>query len=139
MTGVLFEQRNPYKGTPPRPWVRLRLAAPDGSTQELDLLADTGNPCALIIGQQLMARLKHGDGPDMNTNFGRLEGGWLQLEMPELQMVRPILGYASDAVVTAAKASHPDFKGLVGLPLLRLVEYGGDAVGFWLRAIGGTP
>ena len=25
MTIVAFEQRNPYKGSPPRPWLRLRL------------------------------------------------------------------------------------------------------------------
>jgi hypothetical protein len=33
----------------------------------------------------------------------------------------------------AAEASSPDFGGLVGLPLLRLMEYGGDADWFWLR------
>jgi hypothetical protein len=54
MTQVLFEQRNPYKGSPPRPWVRLRLEAADGSLQEIELLADTGNPFALIIDQASM-------------------------------------------------------------------------------------
>jgi len=50
-----FEQRNPYKGQPPRPWVRLRFRAKDGSMVEVELLADTGNPCAVItrICQQL--------------------------------------------------------------------------------------
>jgi hypothetical protein len=133
------EQRNPYKGSPARSWVRLRLTAANGSTTELDLLADTGNPCALIISQQQMTMLKHGDGPDMNSNFGLLQGGWLQLAQPELGLIQAVLGYASDAVVAAAKVSHADFVGLAGLPLLRLAEYGGDSASFWLRIAGGSP
>lgn len=139
MTPASYEQRNPYKGAPPRPWVRLRLVAPDGTFQELDLLADTGNPCALIIGRAFMAQLKHAAGPDVNTNFGLLEGGWLLLQMPELGLTQPVLGFASDAVMTAAKASSTDFEGLAGLPLLRSVEYGGDANSFWVRSAAGTP
>ncbi len=131
------EQKNPYKGSPERPWIRLRLAAPDGSTVEREFLADTGNPCALILGQQDMALLKASDGPDVNSNFGLLQGGWLQLAMPELGLTQTVLGYASDAVAAAAAASHPDFEGLAGLPLLRLAEYGGDADWFWIRAGGG--
>jgi hypothetical protein len=99
----------------------------------MHLLADTGNPCAIIIGSQQMAALKTGDGPDVTTNFGLLEGGWLQLAMPELGLNQPVLGYAGDAVLAAAQASHADFDGLAGLPLLRLAEYGGDANWFWVR------
>jgi len=109
------------------------LGCPDGATTELDLLADTGNPCSVIISQEKMLDLKAGDGPDISTNFGLLQGGWLQLAMPELGLVRPVLGYASDAVVAAANASHQGFEGLVGLPLLRLAEYCGNAGWFWLR------
>jgi hypothetical protein len=134
-----FEQRNRYKGSPERPWVRLRLAAIDGTAVELEFVADTGNPCAVVLGQQHMGRLKLGDGPDLNSNFGLLEGGWLQLNMPELGLVRPVLGYSSDAIMIAAKNNHPDFEGLAGLPLLRLIEYGGDADWFWLRSVTGSP
>jgi hypothetical protein len=133
MTAAPFEQRNPYKGRPERPWIRLRLAAPSGVTTEMDLLADTGNPCALIISQHDMRGLKAGDGPDVSTNFGLLQGGWLQLAMPELGLIQPVLGYASDAVVAAAKADHADFAGLAGLPLLRLTQYGGNIDCFWIR------
>ncbi len=80
-----------------------------------------------------MLALKAADGPDVDTNFGLLQGGWLQLAMPELGLAQPVLGCASEAVVAAAKADHPDFDGLAGLPLLRLTEYGGDAASFWLR------
>ena len=134
-----FEQRNPYKGSPSRPWVRLRLIAHDGSTHEVELLADTGNPCAIIISQALMARLRQRAAPDRQSNFGLLQGGWLRLTMPELGVDQDIEGFASDAVVTAAKASSPDFEGLAGLPFLRLLEYGGDADWFWLRPLQSRP
>jgi hypothetical protein len=133
MTSGTPEQRNPYKGTPPRPWVRLQLVAPDGTIQELELLADTGNPLPLLVSRGFMSRLKHGSAPDVTTNFGLLEGGWLRVALPDLALDRTLVGYASDAVVSATKASSPDFEGLAGLPLLRLLEYGGDANWFWLR------
>jgi hypothetical protein len=45
----------------------------------------------------------------------------------------------SDAVASSTQASSPEFQGLAGLPLLRLLEYGGDASSFWLRAATATP
>jgi hypothetical protein len=128
-----FEQRNPYRGSPPRPWIQLRFTGIDGTIEELDLLADTGNPCALIISQAKMAVFKQRDALNANSNFGLLEGGWIHLQMPELGLVQDVLGYSCDAVVTATKTSSPGFEGLAGLPLLRLMEYGGDADWFWLR------
>lgn len=133
------EQRNPYKGSPPRPWVRLRLTALDGTVHEVEVLADTGNPCALIISQALMARVRLRAAPDMHSNFGLLEGGWLHLTMPELGLDQDLVGFASDPVVSAAKASSPDFEGLAGLPFLRLLEYGGDVDWFWLRPVQNRP
>jgi hypothetical protein len=81
----------------------------------------------------MMANLRHRAAPNANSNFGLLEGGWLHVSLPELGLEQSLIGYASDAVVTAAKASCADFEGLAGLPLLRLVEYGGNADSFWLR------
>jgi hypothetical protein len=133
VTSAAAEQRNPYKGTPPRPWIRLRFSTPGGTEEELQLLADTGNPCALILRETRMGQLSYAAGPDVNSNFGLLKGGWLKLAMPELGLVQDILGYASDAVFQAAQASSPDFEGLAGLPLLRLAEYGGNGSSFWLR------
>jgi glucose-6-phosphate dehydrogenase assembly protein OpcA len=60
-------------------------------------------------------------------------GGWLRVYMPEIGVDQDLLSYASDRIVTAVQASHPDFEGLLGLPFLRLVEYGGDADWFWVR------
>lgn len=128
-----FEQVNPYKGNPLRPWVRLRLVAVDNSIHELELLADTGSPSAIVLSRAELAVLNQGNAPDVNTNFGILEGGWLRIEMPELGLSQFVIGYGSDPVASAAKSSSPDFAGLAGLPLLRLMEYGGNATEFWLR------
>lgn len=133
------EQRNPYQGSPPRPWVWLRLKALDGTTQEVNLLADTGNPCGIIISQIFMAKLKMKAAPPVQSNFGLLHGGWLHLDMAELGLDQHLVGYASDTVVNATKASSSHFEGLVGLPFLRLVEYGGNADWFWLRFPSDSP
>jgi len=127
------DQRNPYKGSPPRSWIRVRVIGVDESVREIELLADTGNPCELIVGPEIMRAFKRGDGPDVSTNFGPLEGGWLQIAVPELSLNRYVLGYSSEVVVRAAEQSHADFAGLAGLPLLRTMEYGGNADSFWLR------
>ncbi|MFO0966040.1 MAG: hypothetical protein U0793_10710 [Gemmataceae bacterium] len=70
----------------------------------------------------------------MNTNFGELQGGWVHVQMPELGIDSEIIGYASDTVVSSTQASSPDFAGLAGLALVRLLEYGGNADCFWLKA-----
>jgi len=135
----MAEQRNPYKGIPPRCWVLVRFVAPDGTLREMQLLADTGNPYAVIIGKDSMRQLKHNDIPNTNTNFGLLEGGTIKVVMPELGLDLEVPGYASDAVVSVAQASSPDFEGLVGLPFLQLVQYSGDANDFWLRPLSNPP
>jgi hypothetical protein len=139
VTPATTEQRNPYKGSPARPWAWVRLTDKDGTAHEAELLADTGNPFPIIISQAAMANLKQKTAPDVDTNFGLLQGGWLHLHMPEFGLDHDVIGYASDAVVTSAQTSSPDFQGLAGLPLLRMFEYGGDAQRFWLRAASGKP
>jgi hypothetical protein len=139
MTPPTTEQRNPYKGSPPRPWVRLRLLEKDGTAHEFEVLADTGNPFAIVISQAAMANLKLKTALDVETNFGTLNGFWVHLHMPELGLDTDLIGYASDAVASSTQASSPDFRGLAGLPLLRLLEYGGDANSFWLRAVTSSP
>src|SRR5947209_8353630 len=127
MTPHPFVQRNPYKGTTPRCWVRLRFAAPDGSLHERELVADTGCPYAVILGQTDFTRLLRASGVGRNTNFGFLTGGWLALSMPELGLSTQITGFGSDQVWQAVQLDSPDFAGLVSLPLLQMIEYGGDA------------
>ncbi len=127
------EQRNPYQGSPLRPWVRVVLVSADGLSKQLDLLADTGNPCSVIVSADTMRQFNLGITTGLHTNFGLLEGGWLRVQIPELQFDENVLGYGSDAAVEAAKSSHADFVGLVGLPLLRMMQYGGDNDDFWVR------
>lgn len=126
-------QRNPYKGFPERPFVRVGLVARDGGRVDIDLLADTGNPCALIVSQRLISRLRHRAELNVDSNFGLLEGYRIRIFMPEFDVNHKVIGYASDLVAHTAKASHPDFEGLAGLPFLRLLEYGGDCDSFWIR------
>jgi hypothetical protein len=127
------EQRNLYKGEPLRPWLQLVLVAADGATHELEALADTGNPCALVVGAKVMEQFNLGLTPGMSTNFGRLEGGWLRVQIPEVDFDSDVLAYGSEAVVEAVQESDHDFGALAGLPLLKLMEYGGDGESFWVR------
>jgi hypothetical protein len=111
----------------------LRFVASDGSLHERELVADTGSPCAVILGQADLAMLSRAAAQGVNSNFGQLIGGWLELVMPELGLTVPTHGFGSDHVLQAVQAASSDFAGLVGLPLLRLVEYGGDGTSFWVR------
>ena len=133
MTSTSFVQRNLYKGINPRCWVRLRFAAADASIHERELVADTGCPCAVIVGQSDLAALFRSSAPGVNSNFGHLAGAWLELSMPELGLTHQVLGFGSDQVLQAVLNDSADFAGLAGLPLLRLLEYGGDANSFWIR------
>ena len=82
-----------------------------------------------------MAELKWDDVAAANSNFGLLDGGWIRVAMPELGLDQDLVGYSNDAVANAAKRSDPDFEGVVGLPFLRLFEFGGDPDSFWLRRL----
>jgi hypothetical protein len=133
MSSGLGEQRNRYKGSPPRSWLRLQFPGSPQGTHEVDLVADTGNPCALIISEANMTRVKQRNAVSVNSNFGPLKGGWIRIHIPEVALDQDVLAYASDVVVAATKASSSDFEGLAGLPLLRLLAYGGDGDCFWVR------
>jgi hypothetical protein len=127
-------QRNPYKGDPPRPWIRIQFRAVDGSLQELDLLADTGSPFPVVISETHLIELNQGTTKGVHTNFGPMIGGWLEALIPELGFDELVLGYGSDAVAVSTKVNSPDFGGLAGLPLLRMMRNGGDADFFWVKS-----
>ena len=134
MSSGRAEQRNAYRGNPSRPVVYVGLTALDGNRLDIGLLADTGNPFSIVVSHAVMRRLKRRAAIDVETNFGILEGAWLELNMPEFAVREDVLAYASDSVAASAKLSDPAFDGLAGLPFLRLLEFGGDAEGFWLRS-----
>jgi hypothetical protein len=134
---VELAQRNQYKGVPERAWVRVRLMQPSGNFLDRELLADTGNPCAVIVGAHDIALTALSPGQSLQTNFGWLTGGWLRLIIPEVDFDERVLGYGNDAIVNAAKSSSVDFSGLIGL--LRLMQYGGNANSFWIRPASYLP
>ncbi len=127
----MAEQRNPYRGR--HPWLRLGFRAIDRTVRQLDLIADTGSVAGLIIRTDLMNALRVGPARNRGSNFGELEGGWIQWFNPDLGIVELVLAFGNNKAAAMAAKSHPDFVGLVGLPLLRLGEDGGNASDFWFR------
>ena len=67
------------------------------------------------------------------SNFGIAEGGWLQIAIADIGFDAFIVGYANDRIVGIVKRPDWGFDGLIGLPLLRMLEYGGDRGFFWVR------
>lgn len=127
----MAEQRNPYRGA--RPWLRLGFKATDGAVRFLDLVADTGNAAQIILRADLLIALRFLPLPPRPSNFGPMVGGLLRLYNPELGVVETVLGYGNDQLAATAARSHADFVGVIGLPLLRVGEYGGNATDFWFR------
>jgi hypothetical protein len=96
------------------------------------VVADTGNPCALIIGVDVLREVVVEEAGDVESNFGLLQGGWADVAIPELGFSARLQVYGNNEVAAATQNSDPRFVGLAGLPLLRRFEYGGDGDGFWL-------
>ena len=127
------EQRNVYRGEPARAWVHAELVAREGRRHALDLVVDTGNPCEVIIDIATMLAMEWREATDSDSNFGLVRGGWLRLAIPEIGFDARFVGFANDKVVEIVKRSDRRFGGLIGLPLLRMLEYGGDQGCFWVR------
>ncbi len=125
-------QRNSYLGNPARACMRLALHALGGQRQTV-LLADTGSPCPLIVGEESLRHCLVEEAADIMTNFGLLKGGWSEVMIDSVGITLRVRTYGSDAVVAAVRQSVSVFQGLAGLPLLRMLEYGGDGEHFWLR------
>src|SRR6185369_13828878 len=102
-------QRNPYRGRVPRCWISVSFTAEDGSVHERELLADTGSPCAVILGIDDLVLLSHANAQGIESNFGYLKGGWLDVSMPELGVTRQIRGFGSDIVLQAVQRSSTGF------------------------------
>lgn len=129
----MAEQRNRYRGPLNRAWLRLDFRTPGGNTLSLDLVADTGNHFGLILRRSLFAQLvHHAITPEFNQ-YGMMLGGWLQLYMPSSGLVELVRGYGNDILAAGVAEEDSNFMGLIGLPLLRLGEYGGNATDFWFR------
>ena len=66
-----------------QPTVEVTFKDPQGAKVTKVFFVDTGNPLELVIDPDNMARLKLADAPDVWTNFGRLEGGWVRISTPD--------------------------------------------------------
>jgi hypothetical protein len=133
MNPVFVEQRNPYIGAAPRAWLCLRFLDPNDTPVELTLIADTGCPYAVIIDPVVLSQLARLSAHPVVSNFGPMTSGWVRLSMPAFGIDQDILCHGSPTIGQAAAMDHPSFQGLVGLPVLQLAEYGGNATEFWFR------
>jgi hypothetical protein len=93
----------------------------------------------VVVDDLTLAAYKLADGPIETSNFGQMVGGMLRVVIPEISFDQQLMGFGNDDIVRAVQADCPDFAGLIGLPFLRLMEYGGDANDFWIRPAGSAP
>ena len=137
----MSEQRNRYIGHHPRSILHLTFSGLDGTVHELTLLADTGSGYPVIVGPGWFDRLVHTRRRTdaILTNHGPLTEGWFHLDMPDLGLNQLVRGYCGPGIAGPLAEENPDLDGLVGLPFLRLGEYGGNADEFWFRYPTPTP
>lgn len=137
----MSEQRHPYVGRTPRPILRLTFCELDGTDHEITLLADTGSGYPVIVGPEWFDRLVHTRRrtAPIRTNHGPLVEGWFHLFMPEFGLNQLVRAYRSPDIGQSLAEENPDLHGLVGLPILRFGEYGGNADEFWFRLPTPTP
>lgn len=128
------EQRTVYRGEPSRAWIRLQIASPSGLVRDLNLVVDTGNPCAIIIDVETLKSMLWRESLQIDSNFGSLAGGWLRVMIPNLEYDQKLMCQGNDSIVSLVKRSDLVFDGLVGLPFLRTMQYGGNEGYFWIRA-----
>ena len=129
----MSEQRNAYAGRSLRAWLRFAFRDAAGLSADVQLIVDTGSPMGLTLNPALFDEYVFDLGQPTATNFGPMETGWFQLLMSGNEAAVVVRAYRSEPVGKMAAKSHPDFAGLVGLPILRLGEYGGNASEFWFR------
>lgn len=128
------EQRSIYAGEPSRAWIRVQLDSPIGEVRELDLVVDTGNPCAMIVDEKTLRTMLWRESLEVDSNFGSLAGGWLCVKVPDISFDHKLLCHGNDRVDSVVKNSDLRFDGLIGLPFLRMMSYGGDGGYFWIRS-----
>jgi hypothetical protein len=135
MSAPAHIQRNAYEGMPARACMVLRMTTPSGDVRDFKLVVDTACPVSFILGPDEVAEFSFGVAAPVNTNFGMLQGEWFLLAMPELKLDALMVGYASEQAAYAVRLDHSEFAGIAGLPLLRLLEYGGNHSEFWIRRL----
>jgi hypothetical protein len=86
------------------------------ATKKLEV--DTGAPIDFILDPENMGKLKIADGPDARSNFCYEDGGWVMVDMPELDMSKKyVLAFANVNIGKSTKKEGYD--GLAGLRFVR--------------------
>lgn len=101
----------------------------------MNVVVDTGNPCGLIVSSEVLAEYHWKDSLGTGSNFGTLQGGWVRLGIPGIEFDEKIVAYSNDSILSLVQRSDASFQGLMGLPLLRMLSYGGDAGHFWVESL----
>jgi hypothetical protein len=101
----------------------------------LELIADTGCPFDLIVDVATITKFTGSATTSLGSTYGPLIGGWIDVFIKELGLRARVIGYGNDDLAREARLDSPHFAGLVGLPFLRLIEFGGDATDFWIRPL----
>lgn len=96
-------------------------------------MVDTGSDDAIVLRKSAFDLITHGIASSYFSSWGFMLGGWLDIDMSACGLVQRVHGYSNYNLSVGVAASDPNFMGLVGLPILRLAEYGGNATDFWFR------
>ena len=95
--------------------VEVTFQALDGQKVTKRLIADTGAPLEFILSSEDLRLLKLIDAPDAEGGlWGTLEGAWVHLKMPELDVDKLVVAYANEQLISVAQAAGYD--GIAGLP-----------------------
>jgi hypothetical protein len=105
----------------------------DGTVHPLDLVVDTASADAFVLRMSVFEQLMWSPNRSTATTWGFMLGGWLRLYMPASGLVELIAGYGNNMLAAGVAAEDPQFMGLVGMPFLRLGEFGGNADALWFR------
>jgi hypothetical protein len=96
------------------------------------LLVDTGCPLDGIIDFNTAERMNHGYFVSSKSgHFGEMQGYLMKIVLPTIHFEQ-VVPFWSNQKVTQSLASE-GFDGMIGLPLLQKLTYGGNAIEFFLE------
>lgn len=91
-----MNQKNRYLGRTPRPWLAVPFRNTEGVVHTVKLIADTGCPQGIILAPEWFDTLVTTRFASIRTNFGVMDGGWLQVFDPGSGFVELVRGYSSE-------------------------------------------
>lgn len=92
-----------------------------------------------MVGAAVMRHFGANRGSQFTGPYGPMTPATINVEIPEIGLAASITAHECPMIEALVKASHQDFDGLVGLPLLQLTEYGGNDEEFWVKPLPTLP